>query len=143
MRFHALHKNGNLFMVGDIGIGFTLNEEELKRGNPGYELVELTEEEFNLVKDDLGYFKYDKKIKSRTIKEKNDLDKARQDWKDENTVEGLKKKLEEVNKKVDDKIVKMMVQIDKLKSKGVKKVTKASKVKKKGKQKGKIKKNNI
>ena len=99
MRFYALYdKNGEISMASDVGYGFEITEDALKIS--GKEIKELTEKEYDLIKDNLQFFKIDgDKLIERSQLEKDRVIKIRKDSRKDPNQELLKRidKLENEN----------------------------------------------
>jgi len=99
MRAYLIHKNGVISEATNIGSGFSFEPKGTKRTHPNKEILEITEKEFDEIKHDLTQYKVvGKKVVKKSKSEIKKLGEEREKWQEENTVEGLKKKIKNLEK---------------------------------------------
>ena len=100
MRIYLLYnKKGEIIESADAGYGFKFTPEEIKFNHPDKEILEITEEEYNKIKEKQHYFKIvNKKIKEKSKIEKEIIEKRFKEWCRNHTFEGLREQIEELRK---------------------------------------------
>ena len=102
MRIYLLHnKDGKITEMADAGYGFEFNEKEIKLNHPDEEIMEINEENYKKLKGKLEYFKINNnKIVPLKKSEKDLLDKQKEIWRKNHSIEGLNEKIEELKLKI-------------------------------------------
>ena len=95
MTYFTLHQNGQIRVSGQIDV---FNRKMLEDNNPDYIALEITEEEYNTIKSaQENFYIIDKKIQEKSQKEKDDIQKIKDDWIANNTLRGLQKQVADMS----------------------------------------------
>lgn len=95
----SYNRKGEITEVADAGYGFTFNRKEIENSHPNETILEIDEQQYERVKDALENFRIvGCEIKEKSCAEKNVIKKKREEWKRDNTVQGLKKQIEKIKK---------------------------------------------
>lgn len=98
MTYFILKDDSGIRVSGQIGI---FNKKMLEDMNPQYTALEITEQEYNNIKLTHENFRIVKdKIEEKTVKEKDDIQKAKDDWVNNNTLKGLQKQLADLKSSI-------------------------------------------
>ena len=102
MRIYLLYdKNGKITEMADAGYGFEFNEKEIKLNHPDKEIMEINEKDWKKLKGKLEYFEVkNNKIKPLSQTKKVLINKKKENWRKNHTIEGLKKQIKRLNQKI-------------------------------------------
>ena len=98
MRFYILYdENGDISETADAGFEFEFDEETIKFLNPNKKVAEINEENYQKTQKNLEYFRY---IKGEIIKKSDaeivQIENQKKDWAQENTLNGLKERIKQL-----------------------------------------------
>lgn len=94
MKYFILHDDNGIIASGQVNLFIKKMLEDM---NPQYNALEITEQEYNTIKLVHENFRIVKdKIHEKTVKEKADIQKTKDDWVNNNTLKGLQKQLSEL-----------------------------------------------
>ena len=69
---------------------------EAKIAHPMSEMVEISEKDYELIRNNLEWFKYDGKIRAKSATDRATIEQRKVDWRKNNTLIGLKEQIEEM-----------------------------------------------
>lgn len=87
--------------MGNAGYGYELVKEQIQFNRPEDFCEEITEKEYQTMKGKLEYFEYTGgKIIEKSIIGKNLIDNEKRLWLENNTIQGLKKQIDDIKIKL-------------------------------------------
>lgn len=96
MTYFILKDNNGIRVSGQIDV---FDKKLLEDNNPQYTALEITEQEYNNIKTAQEHFNVvSGKIQEKTVKEKADIQKTKDDWVNNNTLKGLQQQLSDIKK---------------------------------------------
>ena len=102
MRIYLIHnKKGDITETADAGYSFEFSEEELKFNHPGENIIEISEEDYQKIQDDLFLWQIKNgKIEQKSLIEIKEIKKQREEWRKNYTIQGLKNRIQNLESKI-------------------------------------------
>lgn len=110
IRFYLIYDpDGKIREIGDAGHGFTFDKEAIQFQHPGQKVIEIDEETYQKLDGQLENFKIvGGKIRKKTSAERKKIEDMKKEWAENNTIQGLRKKIIQLEKRLSqmDNIIK-------------------------------------
>ncbi len=100
IRLYLLYnKNGTITETAGAGYGFEFDEKAIEFNHPDKKVMEITEKDYDVIKDNLEYFEIVKgRIKPKTEEEKQIIRENKEEWNRYHTIEGLQEQIDELRR---------------------------------------------
>lgn len=99
MRFYLIHKKGKITETSDAGHGANFDKKGLELSHKDETVLKINEDDYNKIKDNLEFFEIKNDIIiEKTDTEKNIIEIKKVEWINNNTIEGLKNKITNIEK---------------------------------------------